>query len=167
MRKLLIALLLTPLCYQSFSQEQKITTFILVRHAEKDLSQSTKDPDLSAEGKARATRLLGMLKQTDIQALYSTDVKRTRQTVEPLSQARSLVVSIYDPRNTADMDKMFQQNKGGTVVVTGHSNTIPQFVNYLIGEEKYKPMDDTDYDNLIIVSVTEIGKNAKVVWLKY
>jgi hypothetical protein len=40
-------------------------------------------------------------------------------------------------------------------------------LNYLIGEEKYKTFDDTDYGNLIIVSFTERGKNVKVTWLRY
>jgi hypothetical protein len=40
-------------------------------------------------------------------------------------------------------------------------------VNYLIGEDKYKPFEDGEYGNIIIVSVTALGKNAKVLWLKY
>jgi hypothetical protein len=53
MRKNLVAIFLF-LSSAAFSQEELVTTFILVRHAEKDLTQSTNDPDLSAEGKTRA-----------------------------------------------------------------------------------------------------------------
>jgi broad specificity phosphatase PhoE len=167
MKKIWITCLLLAVSYFSFCQDKVITTFILVRHAEKDLTQSTNNPDLSSEGKVRATRLVDVLKQTDIQAVYSTDFKRTRQTVEPLAIARSLTINTYDARNNNDIDGMLQQYSGGTILVSGHSNTVPQFINYLIGEEKYQPMGDGEYGNIIIVSVIERGKNAKVVWLKY
>jgi 2,3-bisphosphoglycerate-dependent phosphoglycerate mutase len=53
------------------------------------------------------------------------------------------------------------------VLLSGHSNTVPVILNYLIGEEKYKVLDDGDYGNIIVVSVIDRGKNAKVTWLKY
>jgi len=164
-RKILVVALLITVSNFSFGQDKLITTFILVRHAEKDLTQSTSDPDLSAEGKARVTRLMKMLEQTDIQAVYSTNFKRTRQTIEPIAAARGIGVTTYDARSNADIDAMLKQHTGGTLLISGHSNTVPQFVNYLIGVEKYKPMEDGEYGNIIIVSVAEIGKNAKVVWL--
>jgi 2,3-bisphosphoglycerate-dependent phosphoglycerate mutase len=167
MKKIFITALLLIIYATGFCQNNLITTFILIRHAEKDLTQSTSDPDLSAEGKARATKLVTMLKQTPVDAIYSTEYKRTRNTVEPLAAARSLLVMSYSPMIKEDIDIMLTKHKGGTVVVCGHSNTVPQFINYLIGEEKYKPMGDGDYGDIIVVSVTERSKNAKVVWLKY
>jgi 2,3-bisphosphoglycerate-dependent phosphoglycerate mutase len=158
-----VALLLLTLT--TFSQNKPITTFILIRHAEKDLTQSTPDPDLSAQGKVRANTLTNLLKQTDIQAVYSTDFKRTRQTLEPLATARSLTINIYDPRKNSDIDAILEKHEGQTILVSGHSNTIPQFANYLLGEEKYKPLEDDEYGNIIIVSVTARGKDAKVVWI--
>jgi broad specificity phosphatase PhoE len=108
-----------------------------------------------------------MLKQTEINAVYSTDFKRTKQTVEPLIGSKSLSLNLYDPRKNTDIDAMLQQHAGQTILVSGHSNTIPAFANYLIGEEKYKPMGDGEYGNIIVISLTEKGKNAKVIWLSY
>jgi broad specificity phosphatase PhoE len=167
MKKIILAFLLLVVSHFAIGQDKSITTFILVRHAEKDLTQSTNDPDLSPVGKARATRLVEMLKQTDIQAVYSTNFKRTQQTVEQVAQSKSLAVTVYDARNTADIDAMVQKHVGQTILVSGHSNTVPAFANYLIGEEKYQPMGDGEYGNIIVISITERGKNAKVVWLKY
>lgn len=166
MRKILVTLVLVTAALVGFSQDKAITTFILVRHAEKDLTQSISDPDLSPEGKARALNLVNMLKQTEIYAVYSTDFKRTRQTVEPVAGSKSLSINLYDPRKNTDIDAMLQKHAGQTVLVSGHSNTVPSFANYLIGEEKYKPMGDGEYGNIIVISVTEKGK-AKVVWLNY
>ena len=52
------------------------------------------------------------------------------------------------------------RTQGKTVLVVGHSNTTPQFVNKIIGEEKYPNMDDTDNGSLYIVTV--VGNKAKV-----
>lgn len=166
MRKILIALLLLR-SSAAFSQEELITTFILVRHAEKDLTQSTNDPDLSTEGKVRADRLVEMLKKTEVRAIYSTPFKRTQQTVAPLASSKSLQVVSYLGNNVEEVDNILKQHAGETIVMAGHSNTIPQVVNYLLGEEKYRVMEDGDYGNIIVVSVITKGKNAKVVWLKY
>src|SRR5688572_25435524 len=166
MRKLFI-ILFVAISTISSAQEKAITTFILVRHAEKDLTQSTNDPDLSADGKSRATRLTELFKKADIAAVYSTPFKRTQQTVEPLALQRSLNVVSYQAMVKEDVDLMLQKHAGQTILVSGHSNTIPNLINYLIGEDKYKNFTDDDYGNVVIVSITERGKNAKVVWMRY
>lgn len=166
MRKNFVILFLL-LSSVAFCQEELVTTFILVRHAEKDLTQSTNDPDLSAEGKTRADRLAEMLKKTEVQAIYSTPYKRTQQTVAPLATSKALQVVSYQGNKLEEVDNILKQHAGKTIVMVGHSNTIPQVINYLLGEEKYRVMEDGDYGNIIVVSVVTKGKNAKVVWLKY
>ena len=165
--KKLIILLLAVVSTGVLAQEKPITTFILIRHAEKDLTQSTNDPDLSADGKSRATKLVKVLKKTDLQAIYSTPFKRTQQTVEPLAKSKTIQVMPYQANKMEEIETMITKHAGGTVLLSGHSNTVPQILNYLIGEEKYKVLDDGDYGNVIIVSITERGKNAKVVWMRY
>jgi broad specificity phosphatase PhoE len=141
------------------------TTFILLRHAEKDMKQSTNNPDLSDEGKKRADRLASMLDKTTVTAIYSSDYKRTRQTVQPLAQRKGLPIQTYVPNKEEDIDTILARNRGGTVVVAGHSNTIPQFVNYLLGEPKYHTFEDGEYGNLLIVSLIRRGEGVKVVWI--
>jgi len=108
-----------------------------------------------------------VLKKTDIRAIYSTPFKRTQQTVESLATAKGLQVMPYQANKMDEIDNMIKRHAGGAVLLSGHSNTVPLILNYLIGEEKYRVLDDGDYGNIIIVSVTERGKNAKVVWLRY
>src|SRR5688572_4009292 len=167
MKKIIGCVLLVLFTNLLFAQENVITTFILIRHAEKDLTQSTNDPDLSAEGKNRAVKLNELLKKTSIQAIYSTPFKRTQQTVATVAQEKGITVGTYQANKMDEIDAMIKQHAGGTVLLSGHSNTVPVILNYLIGEEKYKVLDDGDYGNVIVVSVTERGKNAKVVWLRY
>ncbi len=61
---------------------------------------------------------------------------------------------------------MLTKNQGGTVLVAGHSNTIPQFANYLVGQSTYHTFEDGDYNNILVVSVVKKGIGAKVIWIK-
>ncbi|HZV69966.1 MAG TPA: histidine phosphatase family protein [Saprospiraceae bacterium] len=71
------------------------TTFILVRNAETTGAGS--NPVLSAAGQARAQELNRILSKVDLDAVYSTDFNRTRQTAEPVATTNSLSTLIYDP----------------------------------------------------------------------
>ena len=149
------------------SYGQQVTTFILVRHAEKDMTQSTDDPELSAMGKARAERLKSLLKDAGITAVYSTNYKRTKDTVTPVALSKSLEVGTYEPMKTAAIDEIFNGNKGGTILISGHSNTIPWTANYLLGTEQFKNYDDAEYDNVLIITVVGDRTSAKALRLHF
>lgn len=163
--KKVIVLLLLMVSSAAYSQ-QPITTFILTRHAEK-ADDGTKDPDLTKVGHDRAQLLVKMLQQTKVDAIYSTGFRRTHNTVAPLAEAKGLTVSKYEANKAEEIDQMLAKYSGGTIVVSGHSNTIPWLVNYLTGTDQYKTFDDGDYNNLIIVTVVEKGVATKVTWLNY
>lgn len=147
------------------AQAQELTTFILVRHAEK-VDDGTKDPVLSNEGKLRAKRLAAHLNNTSLTAIYSTPYYRTRSTVKNIAESHNLVIQAYEPFSEEVLDSMLESNRGGIILISGHSNTTPHLVNRLIGKEKIEQLDESDYDNLFIVTVTEIGK-GKLVRLTY
>ncbi|HEX6889396.1 MAG TPA: phosphoglycerate mutase family protein [Chryseolinea sp.] len=146
--------------------QSQITTFILVRHAEKG-DDGTKDPDLSEDGKKRASHLAEMLSKTSITAIYSTTYKRTRNTVAPLANAKGLEILSYDPLKGEPIDKMIKDHAGGTVVISGHSNTIPWTANYLTGKNELKDFADNEYSNFLVVSVVKKGTDTNVTWLTY
>jgi broad specificity phosphatase PhoE len=158
-RLTVILLFVTSLAYA-----QPITTFILVRHAEKG-NDGTKDPDLNEAGLMRAQSLAKLMQATKVDAIYSTPYKRTRNTVSPLAKEKGFDVLEYNKIEV--MDILLKKYQGGTLIICGHSNTVPALANYLIGKDSYKAFEDSDYGNIIIVSVVERGKNANVVWLNY
>jgi 2,3-bisphosphoglycerate-dependent phosphoglycerate mutase len=166
MRKLALLCSLLVLATTFTIAQKQITTFILVRHAEKG-DDGTNDPDLKPEGIERAARLAQMLSETAVDAIYSTTFKRTRSTVAPLAAAKNLEVKTYDAFEVAEIEKMIKKHSGGTVVVSGHSNNIPWIANLLLGKAQYQPYRDSEYGNLLVVSVAEKGKVAKVTWLTY
>lgn len=154
-------------------QESAITTFILVRHAEKETGAAamengvmSKDPELSEQGKARALRLADMFQRQPIAAIYSTNYKRTQNTVRPLAEKLGITIQVYQPAQDQIILDMLARHKGQTVLVVGHSNTIPQIANLLLGKKEYGDYDDSYYENIMLVSVVEKG-TASVIQVKY
>lgn len=157
-----IALLCLFLCtiaggQSAIAQSHDLTTFILVRHAEK-ADDGTDDPPLNATGQERAAALADHLNETNVTAIYSTDYKRTLQTVQAIADAKGLEIKRYDPFKEQLLQHIMAENTGGTVLISGHSNTTPLLLNKLIGKDQYEQFDDADYDNLFIVTATAVGK---------
>lgn len=145
--------------------QQKVTTVILIRHAEKVMDGSP-DPDLTEAGKNRAALLGDLLSKAKIDAIYSTHYRRTENTVAPLAQRHGLTVQNYSGGKMEEVDAMLTKHEGGTIVICGHSNTSPAIINYLTGhKDEFKTFDDNDYGNVVIVSRFD-GK-GKVTWLRY
>lgn len=164
MKKLVLGLLF--LAFVQISYAQKTTTFILVRHAEK-AAESGSDPELKAEGAKRAEALAALFNKASVDAVYTTNYKRTRNTVTPLATSKNLTVNTYNSMKAADLEALLTKHAGGTVVIAGHSNTVPEIANALVGEKKFEQFADDDYGNILIISVQQVGKDAKVVWLRY
>jgi broad specificity phosphatase PhoE len=138
----------------------------LIRHAEK-ANDGTQDPDLTPEGEARAKSLAAMFDSARIDAVYSTSYKRTRNTVRVLAANKNIEVKSYEPFKDEVIQNMLEQHKGGTILICGHTNNIPWIANRLLGKEVYADYLETDYGNILIVSVVEKGKVAKVTHLRY
>jgi broad specificity phosphatase PhoE len=164
MKKFSTLILLTVLVAPVIAQEA-ITTFILVRHAEK-ADDGTNNPGLTEEGSRRAKSLVSLLAETKVDAIYSTPYKRTQHTVAPLAEAKNLQMLAYDPMKGEAMDDLLEKYRGGTIVLCGHSNTTPWIANYFLGKESYSSFEDSDYDNVLILSVLKKGQ-AMVTWLNY
>ncbi|MEM8906610.1 MAG: phosphoglycerate mutase family protein [Bacteroidota bacterium] len=141
--------------------------FFLVRHAEK--AKEGKDPALNSAGKARAEKLTQLLESAGIQQLFSSDYQRTRSTVAPLAQKLGLATTIYPPREQKTFfENYLRSNTSPRTLVVGHSNTIPQLLNFLTGTENYQTLAHEAYDDLFVVCLQRNTKDsASVMELKY
>lgn len=142
---------------QDSTEQNLLTTVILVRHAEKVLIGPL-DAELTADGKARAADLAYLLRHVELKAIYSTPFKRTRFTARPTASAKDIEIKLYDPRSSKFLGQVLKDHAGESVLIVGHSNTIPAMANELTGQKLYSDLEDSIYDNLFIVSVTEMGK---------
>lgn len=148
------------------AQEQtnsSTTSYYLIRHAEKDRSNKTnRNPHLTDTGKERAENWAKVFKNIKFDMIYSTNYNRTIETASPTAKVNNIEVSFYDPRDLKLKEFMIS-TKGKTVLIVGHSNTIPMFTNGLLGEKKYEDISDDNNSNLYIVTVTEDSKSSIVL----
>jgi broad specificity phosphatase PhoE len=155
-RALFLALLLAGCAHP-------ITTVLVVRHAEKQLDQGD-DPPLTDKGIARARLLAKLLARTKPAAIYATEWRRTKDTVQPLADAVAVPIRTVDAKDTAGLaKKIAAEHEGQTVVVAGHSNTVNKLIAAL-GGPAFPDLEDSDYDNLFVVTIS--GAEAKLETLR-
>lgn len=163
MRYLLISVFWL-LMFSSCQPSKEPTTLIIVRHAEKISSDAGAgdDPGLTPIGQDRADRLAEMLERHPVAAVYSTPYQRTRLTGEPTAKDNDLEVTEYNPSNAEDfLKEVINRHKGETILVTGHSNTVPAMVNLLTGSS-LENFSDSDYGNLFVITGSELGSCSSV-----
>ena len=134
----------------------------MIRHAEKE-NDGTKDPNLSEEGKERAKRLTKMLSSSKPSLILSTPYQRTQNTVVGLSKNLGISIEEYHPNDKGLLAKLLEENKGKTIVISGHSNTTPVLVNQLIGANKYQTLGEDEYGKIFIVSCVSVGSGKEIV----
>lgn len=129
------------------------TSYYFIRHAEKLRDNPLdKDPDLTEKGILRAHKWQEVFKYLQLAEIYTTNFKRTIHTVTPTANLHQLTLTYYNP-TTIQIEKFLVDTKNKTVLIVGHSNTIPQFVNSIIGKEQYEEIEDTNNSNLYIVYI--------------
>jgi len=153
-----------------------IKTVFLVRHAER-AEEPRQDPPLTEKGVARSEALARLLSAAGVKAIYTSQFARTKLTAEPLAKqlgvavtSISLKTSSSNPRAIAEestkeiVDKIMS-NAGGSVLVVGHSNSIPDVIK-MLGGDVVPTIDEKKFDDLFVVTVYANGK-GKVTHLKY
>jgi broad specificity phosphatase PhoE len=132
----------------------KSTSYFIVRHAEKQTATNmTNDVPLSGLGQERAEALKSVLISEHIRAIYSTKFSRTISTAQPLAQALNLQIQSYDPNDTSFMRSL--RNKRENLLIVGHSNTVDNIVNTLMGSNMIPgDLPETQYGDLFVVKRT-------------
>jgi len=145
------------------THDSSVTTIILVRHAERDTTGAPDHP-LTAPGLLRAQELVHTLGGSGISTIYVTRWQRTRHTALPLATAigESLTV-VNDVPET--VRRLRTSHVDRTVLVVGHSNTIPDIVAGLTGRPFPTP-DHVAYDGMWVVTLSRDGR-ASLLTLRY
>ena len=176
-RLLLLSIALLLVSQLAFAQTaEPVTTVFLIRHAER-AEEPRQDPPLTEKGAARSEALARLLSAAGIKAIFTSQFARTKLTAEPLAKqlgltptALNLKLNPSNPRQIAEEStketvEKIMAHAGGSVLVVGHSNSIPDVIT-LLGADVTPTIDETKFDNLFIVTVYAKGK-AKVTHLKY
>lgn len=164
-----ILVLLTLICQQNLyaqsSNDSNITTFILVRHAEK--ADHTPNTDLSENGKLRAQALARLLSKINIDVIYTTPLKRTQQTAQIVAEQKKLKINSYDvdAKFRWLTDDLSNKYAGKTILLVGHSNTLPVNIERLTNNKIDIP--ETEFDNVFIIQVNTNNSSVNMLQLKY
>ncbi len=162
---MLFLLLVSAGAIQSAPAQSRKVTILLVRHAEK-ADATSQDPELSPEGKQRAERLIKKIGKYRPGAFYSTNFKRTRDTLVPLAAKRKKEIQFYDARKPQELLDQIIQSKTKRFVISGHSNTIPGLANLITKKELFKNLDESEYTVIWLIRIKD-GKITKFELLDY
>lgn len=145
-RPLAALLLLTASACATAPDKAAAPSVYVMRHLQKAEGQ---DPALSADGALAAGRLASWFAEDRPTAIYASATRRARETAAPLAARLGLTVKGYDPRDTPGLVARVKA-EAGTVLVVGHSNTVPEIVAQLGGA---RPADlaETDYGDIFRV----------------
>ena len=150
----------------SAGSDSTATTFLLVRHAERDTLLLGPDPPLSAAGLRRARTLVHVLGDAGISAIYVTEFLRNRQTALPLAARLGDSLRVLRGRNFAEqVGRLKAEHAGQTVLIVGHGDTLPELIEALCGR-KVPPFGRNEWDLLYVVTIFKDGP-AKVLRLRY
>ena len=127
---------------------------MLVRHAEK-AAEPGADPGLSPEGEARAQALAQALQGLKVNAIVTTQARRTRDTAAPLAKAMGVQAQVIEARRGALAEHVREvadavRAQSGVVVVVGHSNTVPAVLAAL-GGPLLSDLCETSFHHLFLL----------------
>lgn len=125
-----LLLLSLPGC-MSVEPPQPTPNIYVVRHLH--TLKGVKDADLTTEGRAYAMALAHWLSRDPPQVIFVSSTKRAQQTAAPTAQRYGVTPNEYNPADTAGLVATILRQQG-TVLVVGHSNTVPDIVAGLGGE---------------------------------
>lgn len=151
-------------------------TVILVRHAEK-ATDDPRDPSLSEAGTARAQALARLLGHARVTRLLASEYRRTQDTLAPLAERLGLPVEVI-PASASERwaHELEGAPAGATLVVAGHSNTLPALAASLgvtlpdLEENPQGPrLRDDEYDRLFVLSLPppDVLGSSTVLELRY
>jgi phosphohistidine phosphatase SixA len=96
----------------------------------------------------------------NVTAIVSTDFARTRSTAEPLAAKLGVTIELVDARAVHHAQQVaagvLARHRSETVLVVGHSNTVPEIVAAL-GGARPAEICDGEYDKLFVVQVQADG----------
>ena len=136
------------------------TTVIILRHAGRDMSLDVSNPGLTWPGRRRAKELVEVLGDKGVTAIYCSNLRRNRQTAQPLADHLGLKLNIVYTSRLSRPEKLARELLDG--FLTKHTGGVVVWVGNLRNvEEMYKLVDGTGspptkYGTLVIVVIPDV-----------
>lgn len=169
MRRHFLILLVACVALAATRPPSTDTLVIVVRHAEK--AGLSGDVPLTPDGEARARALASIAREAGVSAIVTTQFQRTRQTGAPAAAALGITADVVaasaDAREHARQIASLIRDRyqGKSVLVVGHSNTVPAIIEAL-GGPSMRDLCDSEYDRLFVLAFGE-GSPGRLVQSRF
>lgn len=140
---------------------------VLVRHAERG-TEPADDPALTPAGQRRALALAQALEDARIEAIITTQFRRTRETARPLAKRLEMEAEVVGT-GSAGLDAHVAEvvaavrRHDGPVLVVGHSNTIPAIAAAL-GGPALPELCETTFGLALVLTPRPGGSMGLMQW---
>jgi broad specificity phosphatase PhoE len=139
------------------------TTVLLVRHANRLEGQDS----LTAPGLARAQELVHVAEKTNVSVIITSDANRAVQTAQPLATTVGITPITLPGNDIQAFANQVRAHRGATILVVGHSNTVPQIIAAL-GGPTLPNINGVEFDNLFVLTICRCGwRGRRLVHLQY
>lgn len=135
-------------------------TILITRHCEK--GEFSADPPLSDRGMRRA-EALSLLPQTQsVATVITTQFRRTIETGAQVAVRQGILSRVVNATARPDAlqslaDEILESAEHGTVLVVGHSNTVPLIIRQLGGPADIF-LTEEDFGDLFILTIDDGGE---------
>ena len=165
----LIFICLIPFAVLLFSatnkKEDQTKYIYLVRHAEKDLTDSTDNPPLTPEGEARAQRLVEEFAAIELDQIFSTRYERNMNTVRPLAEKKNKSIETYLWKDYENLVMKIKSTASNSILICGHGDNLLPIIALFGGKSTLKQLGHNEYDKLF--KITYHPKKTKVKMWTY
>jgi phosphohistidine phosphatase SixA len=127
----------------------------VVRHAE--TGSTATDPPLDATGQARAQSLATLLAPANVTAAFTSQFRRTQETAMPTALAGGFDITVVDVAGAnygTVLANAVRDSMATSVLIVGHSDTVPDTVKALSGED-VPPISETEFDRIYTITLSD------------
>ncbi len=119
------------------------------------------NPRLTEAGTERAKELARVLRSVRLTAVLTSEFERTVETARPTAEAKNLEIKRHRAREVAGLARrILKEFAGKTLLLVGHSDTIPVLLSQLgVDRAEVPKISRDEYDNLFVLF---IGKGGEV-----
>ena len=155
--------------------EEGWTHFFFVRHADR---LAEPEDGLTQAGMDRAERLGEIMKDADLNLVFTTNTNRTRTTAEKVRMHYPNIplpipdYSTDDNAETAWLAQQLRENRGKHIFVVGHSDTVLRMIRKLVrADNPLRPTLGQELngfgDFFVVASPSSELGNSEFRWLNY
>lgn len=155
---ILICLMAVAGCATVTSQPARPNIYVM-RHLH--TPKGVPNADLTNEGQRFAALAADWFRRDPPNVIYVSNTKRAQQTAAPLAERLTLAPKIYDPADTPGLVASVLQ-ESGTVLIVGHSNTVPDIVASLGGQRPRELVHEDFGDIWHIAGSTQVTSHVRI-----